>query len=64
MTLYLFLIYMLLLEVTYASNVFGTYINVIICKLCCFPLTGFETQTCTIICEPIYNIIYAATLCM
>ena len=30
-TLYLFLIYMLLLEdVAYASNVFGTYINVII----------------------------------
>ena len=48
--LYLFLIYMLLSEdVTYASNVFGAYINVIIWKLCCFPLTGFETQACTII---------------
>ena len=31
------LIYMLLSkDVTYASNVFGTYINVIIWKLCCF----------------------------
>jgi hypothetical protein len=31
MTLYLFLVYMLLLEdVTYASNVFGTYVIVII----------------------------------
>ena len=29
-----------------------------------FPLTSFETQTCTIICEPICNIISAATLCM
>ena len=65
MTLYLFLIYMLLSEdVTYASNVFGTYINVIIQKLCCFPLIGFETQTCTIICEPICNIISVVTLCM
>jgi hypothetical protein len=37
MTLYLFLIYMLLLEdVTYASNVFETYIIVIIRKLCYF----------------------------
>jgi len=64
-TLYLFLMYMLLSEeVTYASNVFGTYINVIISKLCYFPLTGFEIQTCTIICEPICNIIFAATLCM
>ena len=63
--LYLFLIYMLLSEeVTYASNVFETYINVIIWKLCCFPLTGFETQTCTVICEPICNIISTATLCM
>ena len=45
-TLYLFLIYRLLSEdVTYASNVFGSYINVIIWKLCCFPLTGFENQT-------------------
>ena len=36
-TLYLFLIYMLLSEdVTYASNVFGTYIILIIWKLCCF----------------------------
>ena len=52
-------IYMLLSEeVTYASIVFGTYINVIIWKLCCFPLTGFETQTCTIICESICNIIF------
>ena len=33
-------------------------------KLCCFPLTGFETQTCTIICELICNIISSATLCM
>ena len=32
--------------------------------LCCFPLTSFETKTCTIICEPICNIISAATLCM
>ena len=29
-----------------------------------FSLIGFETQTCTIICEPICNIISAATLCM
>ena len=27
-----------------------------------FLLIGFETQTCTIICEPICNIIFAATL--
>ena len=64
-TLYLFLIYMLLSEyVTYANNVFETYINVIIGKLCGFSLISFETQTCTIICEPICNIISAATLCM
>ena len=45
-TLYLLLIYILLSkDVTYASNVFGTYINIIIWKLCCFPLTGFENQT-------------------
>ena len=63
--LYLFLIYMLLSEdVIYASNVFGSYINVIIWKLCCFPLTGFETQTCIIIWELIVYIISAATLCM
>ena len=56
--LYLLLIYMLLSEdVTYAGNVFWTYINEIIWKLCCFPLTGFETQTCIIICELIVNII-------
>ena len=65
MTLYLFLIYMLLLEdFTYASNVFGTYINVIILKAMLFSLIGFETQTCNIICEPICNIISAATLRM
>ena len=59
------LIYMLLSkEVTYATNVFGTYINAIIWKLYCFPLPGFETQTYTIICEPICNIISTTTLCM
>ena len=37
MTLYLFLVYMLLLEdVTYASSVFKTYVIIIILKLCCF----------------------------
>ena len=57
--LQLLLIYMLLSDdVTYASNIFGTYINVL------FSLSGFETQTCTIICEPIYNITFAATLRM
>ena len=36
-TLYLFLVYMLLLEdVTYDSSVFETYVIVIILKLCCF----------------------------
>ena len=29
-----------------------------------FLLIGFETQTCTIICELICNIISAATLCI
>ena len=33
-------------------------------KAMLFSLIGFETQTCTIICEPIYNIISATTLCM
>ena len=33
-------------------------------ELMLFSLTGFETQTCTIICEPICNIIFAVTLCM
>ena len=52
-------------DATYASNVFGTYINVIILKAMLFSLIGFETQTCTIICEPICNIIIsAATLRM
>ena len=54
---------LLLDDVTWASNVFGTYINVIL-KAMLFSLIGFETQTCTIICEPICNIISAATLCM
>ena len=44
-------------DVTYASNVFGTYINVIILKAMLFSLIGFETQTYTIICETICNII-------
>ena len=36
-TLYLFLIYLLLLEdVTYASSIFETYVIVIILKLCYF----------------------------
>ena len=63
--LQLLLIYMLLSDdVTYASNIFETYINVITESYVVFPLIGFETQTCTIICEPICNIISAATLCM
>ena len=63
-TLYLFLIYMLLLEdVTYASNVFGTYINVIIWKLCCFPLTGFENQTVLLFVNP-FAILFSLQLCV
>ena len=64
MTIFISHLYALSEDVTYASNVFGTYINLIIGKLCCFPLIGFETQTCTIIYEPICNIISAATLCI
>ena len=60
--LYSVLIYMLLSEdVTYASNVFETYVIVIIWKLCCF-LIDLEIQTCIIICELFYNIISAANL--
>ena len=33
-------------------------------KAMLFSLIGFETQTCTIICELICNIISTATLCM
>jgi len=48
-------------DVTYASNVFGTYVIVIICKLRC-SLIDLEIQTCTIICELFCNIISAANL--
>ena len=65
MTLYSLLIYMLLSEdVTYASNVFGTHINKILRKQMLFSLIGFEIQTCSIIYEPICNIISATTLRM
>jgi hypothetical protein len=33
-------------------------------KVMLFSLISFETQTCTIFCELICNIISAATLCM
>ena len=63
-TLYLFLIYMLFLEdVTYASNVFGTYINVIIWKLCSFPLIGFENQIVLLFVNP-FVILFLLQLCV
>ena len=48
-------------DVTYASNVFRTYIIIIIWKLCCF-LIDLEIQTCIIIYELFCNIISAANL--
>ena len=52
-TLYLFLIYMLLAEdVTYASNVFGTYINVIIRKLCCFHKSVLKPKLVLLLVNP------------
>ena len=40
------------------------YLELILMKAMLFLLSGFETQTCTIICEPICNIISAVTLRM
>ena len=52
---------MLLLEdVTYASNVFRTYVIVFISKLCCFPQIRFELSIILFICELNCNIISAA----
>jgi hypothetical protein len=63
--LYGIVIYILLLEdVTYASNVFWTYIIIIIWKLFWFSIISFETHNCTIICELNCNIISIATPCM
>ena len=63
--LYLVLIYMLLSkDVTDASNVFKTYIKFNHLKATLFSIIGFETQTFTIICESICNIISAVTLRM
>ena len=63
-TLYLFLIYMLLLEdITYASNVFGTYINIIILKAMLFSLIGFETQLVLLFVNP-FVILFSLQLCV
>ena len=58
------LIYMLLSkDVTYVSNVFETYINVIIWKLSYFHQSILKPQTCTINCELIV-ILFPLQLCV
>ena len=60
-TLYLFLIYMLLLEdVTYASSVFETYVIVIILKLCCFSHRICKLGNILLFVNSIVNIISTA----
>ena len=64
-TLYLFLVYMLLLEdVTYASSVFETYVIVTILKLCCFSYHIYKFGNILLFVNSIVNIIFAATPCM
>ena len=64
-TLYLFLVYMLLLEdVTYASSVFETYVIVTILKLCCFSYHICKLGNILLFVNSIVNIISAATPCM
>ena len=60
-TLYLFLVYMLLLEdVTYASSVFETYVIVTILKLCCFSYHICKLGNILFFVNSIINIIFAA----
>ena len=64
-TLYLFLIYMLLLEdVTYASSVFETYAIVIILKLYCFSYHICKLGNILLFVNSVVNIISTATPCM
>ena len=64
-TLYLFLIYMLLLgDVSYASSVFETYVIVTILKLCCFSYHICKLGKILLCVNSIVNIIFAATPCM
>ena len=64
-TLYLFLVYLLLLEdVTYASSVFETYVIVIILKLRCFSHCICKLGNILLFVNSIVNIISAATPCM
>ena len=64
-TLYLFLVYMLLLEdVNYASNVFETYVIVTILKLCCFSYHIYKLGNILLFVNSIVNIISATTPCM
>ena len=61
MTLYLFLIYMLLLEdVTYASSVFESYVIVTILKLCCFSYHICKLGNILLFVNSIVNIISTA----
>ena len=56
---------MLLLEgVIWASNMIQTNDLIIISKLCCFNLFGFETELVLITCDPIVILFPLQTLCM
>ena len=64
-TLYLFLVYMLLLEdVTYASSVFEACVIVTILKLCCFSYHICKLGSILLFVNSIVNIISATTPCM